>query len=214
MDRNRVSFLVLLALLALYCCHGGGGSQAEADSPEIVARVTALEQQVAQLQSSVTSLQTSVTSLQSRVEALEASENDLASVEPCIGIFGREDGRFVDNGDGTVTDTCTGLMWQKSTAQPGAAYTADSFGRVNWDSARQYAANLVLGGPDTARFDDWRLPNHQELRSLKSSTEESIMIDPVFETAPANADDTTNYWTSTVPVAPGGVPGPGNGVVI
>ena len=26
------------------------------------------------------------------------------------------DHRFVDNGDGTVTDNCTGLMWQKDTA--------------------------------------------------------------------------------------------------
>jgi hypothetical protein len=64
---------------------------------------------------------------------------------------------YRDNGDGTVSDLRTGLMWQKSTdAKP------DSLeGRVTWYEAEDYARNLRLGG-----YDDWRVPNIKELVSL------------------------------------------------
>ena len=41
--------------------------------------------------------------------------------------------RFIDNGDGTVTDNLTGLMWAKN---PGVN------GTMNWDAAIYYANNL------------------------------------------------------------------------
>ncbi len=40
----------------------------------------------------------------------------------------------VDNGDGTVTDNATGLMWQKATAN-----------LMTWDTAMSYASSLSLG---------------------------------------------------------------------
>jgi hypothetical protein len=43
--------------------------------------------------------------------------------------------RCVDNGDGTITDNGTGLMWQEATA-----------GKMNWDAAMSYASGLSLGG--------------------------------------------------------------------
>lgn len=58
---------------------------------------------------------------------------------------------FVDNGNGTVTDTDTGLMWQQETAPDG----------MNWQNALSYCEDLILGG-----YDDWRLPNVVELISL------------------------------------------------
>jgi len=83
-------------------------------------------------------------------------------------------GRFVDNGDGTVTDTCTGLMWAKRLAQPSAPFqpAADGSGRVAWEYALDYCN--VLGDPGVAAdltFDgaghcDWRLPNVRELQSI------------------------------------------------
>jgi hypothetical protein len=60
-------------------------------------------------------------------------------------------GRFTDNGDGTVTDACTGLMWQKT---PDPAL-------MTWQGALQLCAGLVLAG-----HDDWRLPNLHELQSI------------------------------------------------
>jgi hypothetical protein len=60
-------------------------------------------------------------------------------------------GRFIDNGDETVTDTATGLMWQKED---------DGQVRTLSDS-EQYCRELRLG-----RYADWRLPAIEELRSV------------------------------------------------
>lgn len=43
---------------------------------------------------------------------------------------------YVDNGDGTVTDTATGLMWQQQ----------DDGSSRNWSSALTYAEGLTLAG--------------------------------------------------------------------
>jgi hypothetical protein len=64
--------------------------------------------------------------------------------------------RFVDNGDGTVSDYCTGLMWQKVTAQVSPSSTS-----ATWQGALQFCDALIL-----ANYDDWRLPNVSELHSL------------------------------------------------
>ncbi|TET38439.1 MAG: DUF1566 domain-containing protein [Planctomycetota bacterium] len=59
--------------------------------------------------------------------------------------------RFKDNGDGTITDRATGLVWQK----------ADSGKAMNWKDALAYAGKLKLAGRD-----DWRLPSVKELQSI------------------------------------------------
>jgi hypothetical protein len=89
-------------------------------------------------------------------------------------------GRFVDNGDDTVTDTCTGLMWQKATAP----------GMYTWQAALKYCDGLALGGRD-----DWRLPNINELHSLVryDNAWPTPAIDPVF-TFPT---DVWWYWSSS-----------------
>ena len=85
--------------------------------------------------------------------------------------------RFMDNGNGTVMDSCTGLMWQQSSAP----------GLYGWQEALLYAEGLVLGG-----FDDWRLPNIRELQSIADYGRFDPAIDPVFT-------DTVSdwYWSST-----------------
>jgi len=55
--------------------------------------------------------------------------------------------RFVDNGDGTVTDTRRKIMWQKS----------DNGNEVTFAEAQEYCKTLRLGG-----YDDWRLPKADE----------------------------------------------------
>ena len=99
--------------------------------------------------------------------------------------------RFVDNGDGTVTDAATGLTWQK----------ADSGKGMDWVQALHYAENLELAG-----HSDWRLPNAKELQSIVDYTRcpdvtDSAAIDPIFEvTAIKNEGgqkDYPYYWTGT-----------------
>lgn len=103
--------------------------------------------------------------------------------------YGKND--FVDNGDGTVTDKATGLMWQKG----------DSGKSVSWEDALTYSENMILAG-----HSDWRLPNAKELQSIvdytrSPSTTNSPAIDPIFETSPIKDEGgNTNYpfyWTST-----------------
>ena len=98
---------------------------------------------------------------------------------------------FIDNGDGTVSDLSTGLMWQQ----------ADDGNGRNWESALEYAENLEFAG-----YDDWRLPNAKELQSIvdysrSPQTTNSAAIDPVFNTTEiADPDGNSQYpyfWTST-----------------
>ncbi|MEA3427857.1 MAG: DUF1566 domain-containing protein [Thermodesulfobacteriota bacterium] len=60
--------------------------------------------------------------------------------------------RFKNNGDDTVTDKLTELMW---------AQNANAEGTKTWAAALTYCKDLSLGG-----HDDWRLPNVKELTSL------------------------------------------------
>ena len=57
--------------------------------------------------------------------------------------------RFIDNGE-TVTDAVTSLTWQKTPVGP-----------MTWQEALIYAEGLTLPG-----YDDWRLPNVNELLSI------------------------------------------------
>jgi len=100
-------------------------------------------------------------------------------------LYGRND--FHDNGDGTITDRATGLVWQKN----------DSGRGMNWEQALAYAASLKNG---------WRLPNAKELQSIVDYTRSpdttgSAAIHPIFHcTAITNEVgklDYPFYWTST-----------------
>ena len=68
--------------------------------------------------------------------------------------------RFVENGDGTVTDTCTGLMWLKQIL--GSA--EDQRVSASWDQAQVVCDALTFAG-----HEDWRLPTVRELASLFES---------------------------------------------
>ncbi|MFC1856590.1 DUF1566 domain-containing protein [Thermodesulfobacteriota bacterium] len=87
---------------------------------------------------------------------------------------------FIINGDGTVTDTTTGLMWQQVTE----TYT------MNWQNALSYCEALDLGG-----YTDWRLPNIKELASLADLNRYGPAIDTDY--FPDTFEVTEHYWSST-----------------
>jgi hypothetical protein len=109
---------------------------------------------------------------------------------------------FVDNGDQTILDSATGLMWTKS----------DSATSMNWQAALAWVqtqnAASYLG------YNDWRLPNAKELQSIldysrSPDATNSAAINPIF-----NATSFTNeggqadwpwYWTSTTHAAYNGM---------
>ena len=86
--------------------------------------------------------------------------------------------RFEDNADGTVTDTLTGLMWQKQYEQ----------NPMTWEQALTQINSMLLGD-----YTDWRLPTREELRSIVdySQTVPSILTSIFPGTVSGN------YWTST-----------------
>ena len=86
--------------------------------------------------------------------------------------------RFVDNGDGTVTDNKTGLMWQQETVGK----------QRTWDEAVQYCENLNLAG-----YNDWRLPKIEELQSIIDYTR----YDPAIDTSVFPDTMSLGYWSST-----------------
>ena len=73
------------------------------------------------------------------------------------------DPRFVENGDETITDSLTGLIWTKDANSPGPAVCSPATTK-NWQEALDYIkclnTNNYLG------FNDWRLANINELDSL------------------------------------------------
>jgi len=86
---------------------------------------------------------------------------------------------FVNNGDGTVTDHASGLMWQKD----------DDGVKRTQQEAFAYCASLSLGG-----FDDWRLPQLRDFESLmKAVASSGIKMSTTYS---SNGDV---YWTATDP---------------
>lgn len=70
--------------------------------------------------------------------------------------------RFTDHGNGTVTDTLTGLMWAKCLAgRSGATCLTGTQSSGNWQAALTLADGSTLAG-----YTDWRLPNIKELSSI------------------------------------------------
>ena len=89
------------------------------------------------------------------------------------GNFSRDDTKEI------VTDGDTCLQWQDNAD----AKTV----RKTWSEAIEYCENLSLGG-----YDDWRLPNINELRSIVDYTRFNPAMNPTFQNVVSSA-----YWSST-----------------
>ena len=71
-----------------------------------------------------------------------------------------------DNGDGTITDTKTGLIWKRCLeGQSGSDCASGSAEAFTWQQALQRAQTVNSSG-GFAGFSDWRLPTIKELSSL------------------------------------------------
>jgi hypothetical protein len=78
--------------------------------------------------------------------------------------------RFTDNGNGTVTDNLTGLIWLRDAncKEPAGGIARDG-GLLNWPAALAWCNRLAHGRcglADNSAAGDWRLPNINELKSL------------------------------------------------
>ena len=89
------------------------------------------------------------------------------------GVVSADGKRFVDNGDGTVSDPEHGLMWAK----------ADCNGDINFQNAKRYCENIIL-----SKYSDWRMPAVDELKTLYDNESEryetvcglDVRVDPAI----------------------------------
>ncbi|MBU0676405.1 MAG: DUF1566 domain-containing protein [Proteobacteria bacterium] len=87
-------------------------------------------------------------------------------------------GSFADNGNGTVTDNDTGLVWQQH----------DDGTTRQWEAAISYCKVFSLAGAG-----DWRLPNIKELQAIIDEFTYSPAIDPAY----FPGTNLSGYWSST-----------------
>ena len=87
-------------------------------------------------------------------------------------------GHLVINGDETVTDNDTGLMWQQGEVES----------EMDWETSVSYCETLALGG-----YTDWRLPNEKELRSVVDYG----VYGPSIDTNYFPNTLSSYYWSST-----------------
>tara|TARA_B110000438_G_C15523582_1_gene525291 strand:- start:185 stop:607 length:423 start_codon:yes stop_codon:yes gene_type:complete len=87
--------------------------------------------------------------------------------------------RFIDNGDGTVTDHEMKIMWKQTDG------FQDSGEFTNWYQSKEYLRLLNL--EEFASFSDWKLPSLEEAQSLyvpeshiRDMDRFEIYIDPSF----------------------------------
>ena len=85
---------------------------------------------------------------------------------------------FTDNGDGTINDNLTQLVWQK----------VPNPNLLTWEQAITYAEGLTL-----ASASDWRLPNIKELQSLNIESVSSPSVNSTY----FSTIGVRNYWSST-----------------
>ncbi len=108
--------------------------------------------------------------------------------------------RFTNNGDGTVTDNLTGLVWLRN---------AGCYGRSNWNTSLVIVKQLAGGSGRCSLLDDslegeWRLPNLKELSSLVNSGYKEPALSNAASTdiwkpydAFVNVKSTVRYWSSS-----------------
>ncbi len=89
---------------------------------------------------------------------------------------------YTDNGDGTITDNNSGLVWQQTPPVQG----------TTWDEAVEYCEKLELGG-----YTDWRLPTLKELFSISDFSQGWPYLDTLyFKLAGGVVSKDQQYWSS------------------
>ena len=119
---------------------------------------------------------------------------------------------YVDNGDGTITDGNTGLMWEKK-CDDGGSHDKDNTYMWTPGSGSIWEWIGVINSEGVSGFaghSDWRIPNVKELHSIVNYGRVAPTVHPAFNTAclpgctvttcsctAAYAAEGTSYWSST-----------------
>ena len=101
--------------------------------------------------------------------------------------------RFTDNGDGTVTDNLTGLMWTKNGSTP--VVDTCPAGIMTWQDALDFVA--CLNAKKYLGYEDWRLPNRKEFFSLIDCSQVNPALPTGHPFVNLTTEPNSNYWAST-----------------
>ncbi len=115
---------------------------------------------------------------------VKVKENGCPEPEPIASNYSSHSSyRYTDNGDGTVTDNRSGLIWLKN---------ANCFGEQDWKAAMQSVANLASGQcglRDGSKAGMWRLPTTDEWKVMidKKYVDKQNDSQPALSNAIGNA---------------------------
>jgi len=109
---------------------------------------------------------------------------------------------YVDNGDGTITDANTGLMWEKLSFD-GSIHDVNNL--YTWDDAFGVKIAALNAGGGFAGHTDWRVPNYKELVSILDLQNLGPAVSPAFNTGCVASCTVTTcsctrsyfYWSSS-----------------
>ena len=108
------------------------------------------------------------------------------------------DSRLQDNGDGTVTDLATELMWKQcSEGQEDDSSCSGDAATLTWEEALQWPDDFNTSGGGFAGHADWRLPNSKELQSI---VEQGCRGPSINVSRFPNADHALRTWTASASV--------------
>ncbi|MBM9499126.1 DUF1566 domain-containing protein [Leptospira sp. 201903071] len=94
---------------------------------------------------------------------------------------------WIDNANGTITDSNTGLLWMQCPDGVAWPTCAGAPNNEDWNTAINTCEMLNFAGRT-----NWRLPNVNELLSIVDYTQPAPRINPIFPNTPPNP-----HWTST-----------------
>jgi hypothetical protein len=126
-----------------------------------------------------------------RIKGYPASDNMKFFVILVRGNTSYGQNNFKDNGDSTISDIATGLMWMQGDSKVG----------MNWEDALAYSEAKTF-----ASFGNWRLPNAKELQSILDYSRApgataSAAINTMFRCTSIQNENGENdypyYWSST-----------------
>jgi len=119
---------------------------------------------------------------------------------------------YQNNGDGTITDLNTGLMWeQKIRDAVGAEGLHDVGRRFPWDAVTTTIWDWLEevnteGGTGLGGHNDWRIPNKKELESIVDAGTFNPAVDPAFNNGPGigacsvaecSLTASSSYWSAS-----------------
>jgi hypothetical protein len=112
---------------------------------------------------------------------------------------------YTDNGDGTITDNATGLMWEKKSSDNTIHFSGNAY---TWENVFTQHIAVLNTVPCFAGYCDWRLPNVKELQSIVNYENSEPSTSVAFNTgcvagctvltcSCTGTGSPSRYWTST-----------------